>query len=182
MNSFNQFLDSRGLKKADLSSEELVCLKKEHDHWYRKQWRAEDNKTHKRRSLRVSRPVDRFIEKEANRHGLSFSGYMIALAEAQSQRRLVTPISDQQVQQDIRILLKKYGVNLNQIAHRVNQRDALYQNELIAIQRDFSVVEKQMLHTFNNPIDVVAAFRSLAKREPQFAKQILMEILNSEHP
>ena len=100
-----------------------------------------NRKRNKRMTIRGTEQEKKKIEQKTEKSGLSRNEYMIRSALEQK-------IFDLKSVNDLRIQLKRIGNNLNQIARKLNQNNALDQEEKILLLEEIDDLKAQqaMIH------------------------------------
>lgn len=179
MNNFAQFLHSRGLEKLDLSNEKLVELKREYRRIYKRKWQRQADQQVERKQLTFSKEEYRIIERAAKRHKQSFSRFAVNAILAYLKRNYI--VLDEFQVQELRLGLKRIGVNVNQVSFHTNRNRSLSHGNLLALQEQMKQLEAFLLRVLTRPDDLNDLVRQALKQHPEY-RTILIQILNETNP
>lgn len=92
------------------------------------------------------------------------------LALAQASNRYIIPYEKQTHR--VKILLIRYGTNLNQIAHVLNSTKAFPKGGIDNIKKEFSKMQKGIMKIYNEPIQVKDLVHHTLIKNPDYLEEI----------
>ena len=108
--------------------------------------------------------------KLAQKQQKPFSTMVRELAIAQASNNYVLPLDSQT--HEVKILLIKYGSNLNQIAHISNSKLEVSSESIAKIQVEFKALQKAITAIYDKPIRVNDLVRNTLIKTPSYASEI----------
>lgn len=179
MVTFSQFLHDRGLIRAELSPAELDALRKEHRKLYKRLWQREADKQVLRKQISFSKDDFRMIETAAKRHQLSFSAFVVKAVFAYLNRCYI--VLDKQQEQELKLGLKRLGVNLNQVAFQANRTQSVSLPQVVELQLVMQRLEKLLHEQLTRPQDLNALVQQALQEHPNY-KAVLLDIIRNTDP
>ena len=139
---------------------------------YLKQYR--EHKVH--RVIIFSKEEYELLMSKAEKQNKPFSTMVRELALAQATNEFVLP-NDEQTH-EVKILLVRYGTNLNQISHISNSKREISQETIEEIQQQFLEMRNAIVKIYDKPIPVKELVRNTLIKTPAYAddiKEILIQ-------
>lgn len=133
---------------------------------YQKQYR--DRKMH--RLVIFSQEQYQLLQKVAERQQKPFSTMVRELALAQASNQYVLPLNEQT--HEVKILLIRYGTNLNQIAFVANSTRKTPSEILEKVRANFHEMQTGIMKIYNSPIEVKELVRRTLTKTPSYAEEI----------
>ncbi len=99
-----------------------------------------------------------------------FITYIRELALAKAKEVYIVPFDKQT--DEVKILLTRYGTNLNQIAHIANAKKDISLLEIQQIQKQFSEMQQGIQKIYNAPIKVKDLVRNTLIKNPEYFAEI----------
>lgn len=116
------------------------------------------------------------LKQASKNHNLPFATFVRESALKYLSRGFIVP--DKNETKQILVLLKKYGVLLNQITHVVNSQKYANHEVLYRVKDNFTALENEIRRIIESPVIIEDFISSLLKEEPSFHSKI-QTILNS---
>jgi len=116
--------------------------------------------------------------KLAQKQQKPFSTMVRELALAQATNQYVLPLDTQT--HEVKILLIRYGSNLNQIAHISNSKLEVSPELIETIQAEFKALQKAITAIYDKPIRVNDLVHNTLIKTPSYANEI-KEVLTQLH-
>lgn len=133
---------------------------------YQKQYR----KDKKHCLIIFSQEQHQFLNEKAKKAGKSFGAYVREQTLAKVGEKYILPFDEQT--HEVKILLIRYGTNLNQIAHLVNSTKKISPEIIQKIQAEFAEMQTGIMKIYNAPIQVKDLVRNTLIKNPEYAEKI----------
>lgn len=128
-----------------------------------------------RRLIIFSKEEYEMLLTKANLQRKPFGTFVRELALAKVKHEYIVPLDIQN--HEVKLLLLRYGVNLNQIAHICNALGKISLAEIQKIQKQFSAMQQGIMKIYNAPIQVKDLVRHTLIKNPEYLGEI-KKILN----
>jgi len=161
------------------SPEKIAETRKKFQKENRKQYLKEYHKVRIHRVLIFSKEEYALLKKGSKNHKLPFATYVRKCALEYQSRGFIIP--DEEETKKILVLLKRYGVLLNQICAVINYQKYASPEILITVQGNFNALEKELRNIFEEPIIIEDFILNLIKKDPSYINRILT-IINARKP
>ena len=116
-----------------------------------------------------------FLNAKAKKTGKPFGTFLREIALASVSKEYILPFDTQT--HEVKILLIRYGTNLNQIAHLVNATKKISPEIIEHVRANFAEMQAGIMKIYNTPIEVKELVRHTVIKNPDYAKEI-EKILN----
>lgn len=176
MITFTQFLYERGFNRTNLSTEKLAALRKEHRKLYKRAWQQQADQQHSRMQIPLTHAQRKQLEQAAKAHGIKPTRFATQAIFAYLDQVFITPAGDQAVQQELRLGLKRIGVNANQIAYQVNKRGYPSFEEVRQLQRICGELDQLLVQAFTVPQNLQQLIREAIQQHPACKYSLLATI------
>jgi len=175
---FYKYLVEKGLLHIlEGSPEEIDETRKEFQKENRKQYLKEYHKERIHRVIIFSKEEFAVLKKGSKNHKLPFATYVRQCALNYQSRGFIIP--DEKEVRQILVLLKRYGVLLNQIAYIVNSQKHANPEILNKVQENFISLEKELRNIIEEPIIIEDFILDLIINDPSYIDKILA-IINTQ--
>lgn len=175
---FYKYLAEKGLLHIlDGSPEEIDEIRKKFQKENRKQYLKEYQRKRVHRVIIFSHEEFALLKRASKNHNLAFATFVRVSALKYLSRGFIVP--DKNESKQILVLLKRYGVLLNQIAYVVNSQKYANPEMLNKVQGNFNSLEKELRNIFEEPIIIEDFILDLIINDPSYINRILA-IINSQ--
>jgi hypothetical protein len=177
---FYKYLVEKGLLHIlEGSPEEIDEIHKEFQKENRKQYLKEYHKERIHRVIIFSKEEYALLKKGSKNHKLPFATYVRKCALKYQSRGFIIP--DEEETMKICVLLKRYGVLLNQITYVVNSQKYINKETLIRVKGNFDSLEKELRGIIEKPIIIEDFILNLIYKDPSYINRI-NTIINTHKP
>jgi hypothetical protein len=133
---------------------------------YQKEYRK--HKVH--RVVIFSQEQYQLLKKLSLQQQKPFTTMVRELALQQATNQFVLPLDEQT--NEVKILLIRYGTNLNQISHVCNSTHKVTTEIIEEVQTNFLEMKKGIVKIYDEPIQVKELVRRTLIKKPEYAKEI----------
>lgn len=116
-----------------------------------------------------------FLNAKAKKIGKPFGTFLRERALASVSKEYILPFESQT--NEVKILLIRYGTNLNQIAHLVNATKKISPEIIEDVRANFTKMQAGIMKIYNTPIEVKELVRRTVIKNPSYASEII-DVLN----
>ena len=177
---FYKYLEEKDLLQIlDGSPEEIDEMRKKFQIENRKQYLKEYHKERVHRIIIFSKEEYALLKKGSKNHKLPFATYVRRSALKYQSRGFIIP--DEKETKKILVLLKRYGVLLNQIAYVVNSQKYVNKETFIRVKENFDSLEKELRDIIEEPIIIEDFISNLINNDPSYIDRI-KTIINTHKP
>ena len=168
---FYKYLAEKDLLQIlDGSPEEIDEVRKKFQNENRKQYLKEYRKERIHRIIIFSKEEFALLKKGRKNHKLPFATYVRKCALNYQSRGFIIP--DEEETKKILVLLKRYGVLLNQIAYIVNSQKYVNKEILIRVKENFDSLENELRGVIEEPIIIEDFILNLINKDPAYINKI----------
>jgi len=111
-----------------------------------------------------------FLDRKAKKAGKGFGSYVRELALFKAKEEYILPYNEQT--HEVKILLVRYGTNLNQISHLCNSTRKVSPEIIEQVRQQFSEMQTGIMKIYNAPIQVKELVRHTLIKTPEYSKEI----------
>ncbi len=171
MKFYNYLVEKNLLHVLDEPPEKIDEIRTDFQKENRRRYLKEYHKVRIHRVIIFSKEEYALLKKGSKNHKLPFATYVRKSALKYQSRGFIIPDKDEARQ--LLVLLKRYGVLLNQIAYVVNSQKYANPDLLIKVQKNFNSLENEIRSIIEEPIIIEDFISDLINREPSYIDRIL---------